>query len=146
MSLLDSSAPQSPTPNLPRVLSPPPMSATTSGRPSSPSDVDGTPTRLSPAPREPGPNSESVFGQHDTWLEDASGSSGTSGVSDMGNGTARSRRELSIIDEGDITVNGKDNDQGESNGDGDGGGGAGVKAVKNSLGGKLNGLPTKNNE
>ncbi|OWZ65273.1 hypothetical protein AYX15_03221 [Cryptococcus neoformans] len=145
LSLLDSSAPQSPTINLPRVLSPSPNSAITSGRPASPSDLDGTPTRLSPAPREPRPNSESVFGQHDKWLEGISGPSGTSGVSEMENGTARSTRELCIIDEGDITLNGKENDQGGSNSDsdGDGGDGAGVKAVKTSLGGKINGLPTE---
>lgn len=63
----------------------------------------------------------------------------------MKNGTARSTRELCIIDEGDITLNGKENDQGGSNSDsdGDGGDGAGVKAVKTSLGGKINGLPTE---
>lgn len=135
LSLLDSSAPQSPTLNLPRVLSPPPMSAKTTspGRPSSPSDFHGTPTRRSSAPREPDASSESVFGQHDTWLESASGTFGTSSVSELGNGSDRSRRELSIIDEGDITLNGKKNNQNEGSDDGDDDGDgdeASVKAVK----------------
>ncbi|KIR58153.1 hypothetical protein I314_06118 [Cryptococcus bacillisporus CA1873] len=147
LSLLDSSAPQSPTLNLPRVLSPPPMSAKTTspGRPSSPSDFHGTSTRRSPAPREPEASSESVFGQHDTWLESASGTFGTSSVSELGNGSDRSRRELSIIDEGDVTLNGKKNDQNEGNRDDDDGDGdeASVKAAKDSLGGNIDGLPTK---
>ncbi|KAL0242339.1 hypothetical protein I308_105968 [Cryptococcus tetragattii IND107] len=148
LSLLDSSAPQSPTLNLPRVLSPPPMSAKTTspGRPSSPSDFHGTPTRRSSAPREPDASSESVFGQHDTWLESASGTFGTSSVSELGNGSDRSRRELSIIDEGDITLNGKKNNQNEGSDDGDDDGDgdeASVKAVKNSLGGKIDGRPIK---
>ncbi|KIR96384.1 hypothetical protein L804_06219 [Cryptococcus deuterogattii 2001/935-1] len=148
LSLLDSSAPQSPTANLPRVLSPRPMSTKTTspGHPSSPSDFHGTPTRLSPAPREPEASSESVFGKHDTWLESASGNFGTSSVSEMGNASDRSRRELSIIDEGDITLNGKKNEQSEGYGDGDDDGDgdeASVKAVKDSLGGKIDGLPTK---
>lgn len=123
------------------------MSAKTTspGRPSSPSDFHGTPTRRSPAPREPEASSESVFGQHDTWLESASGTFGTSSVSELGNGSDRSRRELSIIDEGDATLNGKKNDQNEGNGDDDDGDGdkASVKAAKDSLGGKIDGLPTK---
>lgn len=148
LSLLDSSAPQSPTLNLPRVLSPPPMSAKTTspGRPSSPSDFHGTPTRRSSAPREPDASSESVFGQHDTWLESASGTFGTSSVSELGNGSDRSRRGLSIIDEGDITLNGKKNNQNEGSDDGDDDGDgdeASVKAVKNSLGGKIDGRPIK---
>lgn len=152
LSLLDSSAPQSPSVNLPRILSPPPMSAKTTspGRPSSPSDFHGTPTRRSPASREPEASSESVFGQHDTWLESASGTFGTSSVSELGNGSDRSRRELSIIDEGDITLNGKKNDRNEGNGDSDDGGDndgdgdeASLKAIKDSLGGKIDGLPAK---
>lgn len=87
-----------------------------------------------------------MFGKHDTWLESASGNFGTSSVSEMGNASDRSRRELSIIDEGDITLNGKKNEQSEGYGDGDDDGDgdeASVKAVKDSLGGKIDGLLTK---
>lgn len=86
-----------------------------------------------------------MFGQHDTWLESASGTFGTSSVSELGNGSDRSRRELSIIDEGDVTLNGKKNDQNEGNRDDDDGDGdeASVKAAKDSLGGNIDGLPTK---
>ncbi|KAK8861534.1 hypothetical protein IAR55_002356 [Kwoniella newhampshirensis] len=89
LGLLDSSAPQSPTPNLTRTHSSP--SSSTPGRASSPGKMTSFPTTVT-APVEPETTVESVMGRHDGWLDGEPASKNESG---------RARRELSVIEERD---------------------------------------------
>ncbi|WVQ83624.1 hypothetical protein IAT38_005765 [Cryptococcus sp. DSM 104549] len=91
LGLLDSSAPQSPTPNLPRTLNSSP-STSTPGR-SSPTKPSLTATTAA-SPAAAKATTESVMGRHDGWLDEDEPEGSRSG---------RARRELSVIEEKDAS-------------------------------------------
>ncbi|WWD16557.1 hypothetical protein CI109_100984 [Kwoniella shandongensis] len=92
LGLLDSSAPQSPTPNLTRTHSSP--STSTPIRTSSP--TKSTPFAASvTSPVGPETTTESVMGRHDGWLDGDTADKTENG---------RARRELSVIEERDASL------------------------------------------
>ncbi|WVW80094.1 hypothetical protein I302_102067 [Kwoniella bestiolae CBS 10118] len=84
LGLLDSSAPQSPTPNLPRTG---PSTPARSSSPTKPSAL----TTSTTTPSKAEPTTEPVMGQLDGWLDS----------DNIPEGFGRARRELSIIEERD---------------------------------------------
>ncbi|ODO06371.1 hypothetical protein L198_01603 [Cryptococcus wingfieldii CBS 7118] len=95
LGLLDSSAPQSPKPGLPRTSSPTPASATSPGPsaspPKSPHSQLLSPTKQSSSSSSI--NADNVLGQFNEWLDEADGGD------EIGRKSSRERRELSVIDE-----------------------------------------------